>query len=223
MAKSNVRALRKHMGMNDKEFGEALNVTSGAVRMWESGKALMGEDRINDLFRVARDKQVEVSTDWLFSGKGDEPGWVGSAEPIRRYQPRPPRQEQSMISDTIPVKSSADNGDGSVTIGPALEHAQRPRNLIGREGAYGLFISNDDMAPVFRYGDIVWVDPILPPARDSEVVVEGRDRTAAIGTLTMLNREAVTVEVLKPERRKIEMEREADTKVHRIVGKEARR
>jgi phage repressor protein C with HTH and peptisase S24 domain len=142
MAKSNVRALRKHMGMNDKEFGEA---------------------------------------------------------------------------------HSADNGDGSVTIGPALEHAQRPRNLIGREGAYGLFISNDDMAPVFRYGDIVWVDPILPPARDSEVVVEGRDRTAAIGTLTMLNREAVTVEVLKPERRKIEMEREADTKVHRIVGKEARR
>jgi hypothetical protein len=45
---------------------------------------------------------------------------------------------------------------------------------------------------------------------------------ATIGTLLVYGKDKITIEVLQPERRKIELSRD-EAKVHRIVGKEARR
>ena len=127
------------------------------------------------------------------------------------------------MTETIPVKSSIDNGDGSITIGAELERAQTPRNLAGRPGAYGLFVPNDDMAPALRYGDIAWVDPVLPAAVDSEVVVEGQDGSVAIGTLVSYTRDKWVVALLRPEVRRVELARAEWRTAHRVVGKEARR
>jgi Peptidase S24-like len=126
------------------------------------------------------------------------------------------------MAGTIPVRAALDNGDGSITISGELERAVAPRNLAGRDGAYGLFVPNDDMAPALRYGDIAWVDTLLPPGRDMEVVVEGPGGEATIGTLLVYGKDKITIEVLQPERRKIELSRD-EAQVHRIVGKEARR
>jgi transcriptional regulator with XRE-family HTH domain len=222
--KTNVRHLRKQLGMNDAELGKELGVSPGAVRMWESGKAVIGEERVDHLLKIARAKQVEISPDFLFAGEGPEPEWYGQ-DNFRRHKPRIPFTpvQEEQVKETIPVKASLDNGDGSITISGELEKAQAPRNLAGREGAYGLFIPNDDMAPALRYGDIAWVDTMLPPARDSEVVVEGSDGTASIGTLVAYTRDKIVIEIMRPEPHKIEINRAERPNVHRIVGKETRR
>jgi DNA-binding transcriptional regulator YiaG len=220
--KDNVRALRKHLGLNDVQFGQLLGVTGGAVRMWESRGTTPTEERLFDILRIARERGVEVSLEFLLAGNGPAPEW--KHVDLRRRKPRPyvRRDDGTSIAETIPVKSALDNGDGSITISGEIERAVAPRNLAGREGSYGLFVPNDDMAPVFRYGDIVWVDTMLPPARDSEVVVEGHEGEATIGTLVVYGKDKITIEVLQPEHRRIELSR-AEAKVHRIVGKEARR
>jgi transcriptional regulator with XRE-family HTH domain len=221
--KGNLRALRKHLGQNDVEFGKLLGVTPGAVRMWESGKSVPSEDRVDELLRIARNKHIDLDPSFLFSGKGEAPEWFGQ-DNFRRHRPRAPFRPsvEEPAVEMIPVKATLDNGDGSITISDEIERAAAPRNLAGRSGAYGLFVPNDDMAPLLRYGDVAWVDTLLPPGRDMEVVVESPDGTAAIGTVAMLTKDKIVLEVWQPERHKIELNR-AEAKVHRIVGKEARR
>jgi len=222
--KTNIRRGRKHLGLNDIELGAKLGVTGGAVRMWESGQSVPADDRILDFIKIAKENHVEVSLEYLLTGEGDAPDW--SQDNFRHHKPRQNRRYEGVsvpTAETIPVKTALDNGDGSITITGEMERASTPRNLVGREGAYGLFIPNDDMSPLFRYGDIVWVDTTLPPARDSEVIVEGPDGTAVIGTLVEYGKEKLTIEVMKPQpHTKIEMSR-SEASVHRISGKESRR
>lgn len=220
--KDNIRHLRKQLDLNDVEMGEMVGVSGGAVRMWESGQATPTDERLAELIKIAKGKSITVSPEFLLTGKGDCPEW--NQDNFRRHRPRAPFKpgEGTDMAETIPVKASLDNGDGSITISGEMERAVAPRNLVGREGAYGLFVPNDDMAPVFRYGDIVWVDTMLPPARDSEVVVEGPEGEATIGTLVVYGRDKITIEVLRPEPHRIEISR-SEAKVHRIVGDEKRR
>lgn len=220
--KDNIRRLRKSMDMNDVQLGGELGVSGGAVRMWESGQSTPTDERLQDLLSLARERKIDISPEFLLSGKGDEPNW--SQDNFRPHRPRTVtrRDEGAFVAETIPVKAALDNGDGSITISGEMERAVAPRNLVGREGAYGLFVPNDDMAPVFRYGDIIWVDTMLPPARDSEVVVEGPEGEATIGTLVVYGKDKITIEVLQPKPHRIDLSR-GEAKIHRVVGKENRR
>jgi DNA-binding transcriptional regulator YiaG len=216
--KGKVRLLRKEMGLNDVQLAEKLGITGGAVRMWESGLSVPTDRRLEALLRLARDNGIDITPGFLLAGEGTGPEWTQGN--VRPHRPR--TAVRPSVAGTIPVKAALDNGDGSITISGEIERAVAPRNLVGREGAYGLFVPNDDMAPALRYGDIAWVDTMLPPARDSEVVVEGPEGAAAIGTLVAYGKDKLTIEVLQPERRRIELSR-SEARVHRIVGKEARR
>jgi transcriptional regulator with XRE-family HTH domain len=223
--KTNIRALRKHMGHNDVEFGKELGVSPGAVRMWESGKAVPSDERIDHLVKIAKDNNIDIDPEFLFAGKGEEPGWV-SENNFRRHRPRAPfmpaQHGDIAVVDTIPVKAAIDNGDGSITINGEIERVQAPRNLAGRAGAYGVYVPNDDMAPALRYGDIAWVDTLMPPGRDMEVLIEGPDGTAAIGTLVSMTKDEIVIETLRPKPKQTTIAR-SEARIHRIVGKEARR
>lgn len=220
--KKNIRLVRNEAGETDDEFGRHFGVTGGAVRMWESGQSTPTDPRCEDILKFARENEVEITAEFLLTGKGEGPDWSQDNHP-RQHKPRIPyRSEASSMADMIPVRLSVDNGDGSITISGEMERSVAPRNLVNREGSFGVFIPNDDMAPVFRYGDIAWVDSSLPPVRDSEVIVEGPDGTAAIGTLVLYTKDKITIEILRPEPHRVELDR-AETRVHRIVGKESRR
>ena len=142
--------------------------------MWVSGKSVPSDERIDHLVKVSKDNNIEINPEFLFAGKGEEPGWV-SENNFRRHRPRAPftpdQYGEVAVVDTIPVKAAIDNGDGSITIDGEIERVQAPRNLAGRAGAFGIYVPNDDMAPALRYGDIAFVDTLMPPGRDMEVLI----------------------------------------------------
>jgi phage repressor protein C with HTH and peptisase S24 domain len=62
------------------------------------------------------------------------------------------------------------------------EHAPRPLRLIGRSGVYALYTLGESMTPVFRSGDIVYVDAESEPGPGDYLVFESTrfvgDRTS---------------------------------------------
>jgi hypothetical protein len=110
-----------------------------------------------------------------------------------------------------------------------IERIPAPPALSERERAYALFTPNNAMAPAFRYGDIAWIDPMMPYAPDTEAVfykaggqAEGSE-TAILATLVAFDDMYWTIEVLKPEPVQIKLARQDWPSCQRVVGKTARR
>lgn len=47
----------------------------------------------------------------------------------------------------------------------------RPEPLLSVKGGYGYFVFNDEMAPVYNIGDLLLVDPTLPPRPGDDVLI----------------------------------------------------
>jgi transcriptional regulator with XRE-family HTH domain len=104
----NVRALRKHLGLNSDQLGALLGVKGGAIRNWEAGSASPGEDRLHAIVRIARERGVDVDLAYLITGIGPEPEWRRTSTRPRR--PHPPR-----------IRLDAAPAEASVTVsGPGL-------------------------------------------------------------------------------------------------------
>jgi transcriptional regulator with XRE-family HTH domain len=94
--KGNVRALRKHLGLNSEQLGALLGVKGGAIRNWEAGSASPGEDRLGVLVNIARGRGVAVDLAYLISGVGPEPEW-------RRTSARPRRLDAAPAEASVTV------------------------------------------------------------------------------------------------------------------------
>lgn len=64
--KNRVKELRKHLGMSQCEFAEAIGVSRNYVSLVENGERNLSE---NTVWRIA--KEFDVSEDWLMNGTGE--------------------------------------------------------------------------------------------------------------------------------------------------------
>lgn len=72
----------------------------------------------------------------------------------------------------IPVYAAAQAGNGHeiVTVDP-IDWVKTPEPLARVKGGYGLLVVSDSMEPKYEAGDIVLVNPHLPPTRETNVVL----------------------------------------------------
>jgi transcriptional regulator with XRE-family HTH domain len=232
-----IRKIRTDLGLSSEAFGKRIGpqgVTGSAVRSWEA----TGNITTENLAAVAAVAGVNV--DYLISGR--EVAYSRRSDPARRVIYNDPVvSERAAVADDnlIPIYSASDAGAGCIMLNneAILERVHGPRSLWGRVGAYGVFVPTDAMKPVFRTGDVIWVDPLLPPTADAEVLLcedaepasfarsVANHMTSArrmICTLVAYDDNQWTVETLKPEVKRQSLPR-AGWRAYRIVSKDARR
>ena len=90
----------------------------------------------------------------------------------------------------IPLYGSAEGGIGSdiTNMDRAIDHIDRPSFLLSASSAYAVYVVGDSMAPRFRSGEIVYVDPAVPIRRGTDCVVQ----IAEDGVLTAIIKEYVS-------------------------------
>lgn len=208
---------------NTEAFGSVIDVSGAAVRLWQSGKGVPSYDNL----RLISDK-FGVSLDWLAHGTGEPPRGIDMASSPHE-SPFHGGAAMTNTMETLDVLATRSGGGPYMYLATnaVIEKIPMPSILIGRTNAKGIFVSNNAMAPAFRYGDTAWVDPILPPAEDHEVVIfgpeDGEEQKIIIATLVSFDESKWMVETLKPEHRQFELDRKDWPTCQRIVGKNARR
>jgi phage repressor protein C with HTH and peptisase S24 domain len=131
----------------------------------------------------------------------------------------------------LPVFGSVEGGGGAVIVSSEpVDFVRRPAPLAQVKDGYAILVSGESMVPAFEPGDTVLVHPHLPPVRDCDVVLYGRDRDDnEVVTIKRLVRSSTKEWYLrqwnppaggKPE---FTLPRKDWPKCHRIVGKYSRR
>ncbi|MFM2092088.1 MAG: hypothetical protein RLZZ127_2577 [Planctomycetota bacterium] len=82
----------------------------------------------------------------------------------------------------LPVLGFARAGEEGFFIenGTVQRYVERPWFLIGRSESYSVYVSDDSMEPVFRHGQLLYVDPGLPVGKEDDVVVQLKDGQAFV-------------------------------------------
>ncbi len=62
---------------------------------------------------------------------------------------------------------------------PSKSLVYRPPDLIGVEGAYGVYVNGDSMRPRFKHGELIYVNPAKPVSSGDDVVIQLDDGRAS--------------------------------------------
>lgn len=156
-----IKNARARRGLSQQQLADQLGVTAQAISQFENDKSTPNYERLEVLRSVLGPEIME--------GESDEP-----AED--RFAPVVIPGRQLVAPELMPVYAAAAGGEGHtiVTIDP-IEHVKRPAVLENVRNGYGLLLTGESMVPVFRPGDIALVHPHLPPRRETEVVLYGRE------------------------------------------------
>lgn len=167
---------------------------------------------------------LQTTEAWLLRGDGDN----AAVEPQRTkgFTPTIIPGNQLVSNDKkLPVYAAARGGEGHhiITFDP-VDYLKMPAVLQDVKGGYGLLLTGDSMVPAYWPGDMALVNPNLPAARDTDVVLyhtpqfDQGEVEAIIKRLVGVNDRDWTLEQYRPE--KTFKESRADWPVcHRVVGK----
>jgi phage repressor protein C with HTH and peptisase S24 domain len=130
--------------------------------------------------------------------------------------------------DALPLYASAEGGDGAMILSAEpIDYEPRPSFLENAKDAYMMLVSGDSMAPAYKPGERVLVDPRLGPIRDEPAIFYAVN--AELGKTRVLIKEFVRqtathwlVRQFNPAK-EIELAKAEWSKAHRVVGKFTRR
>jgi phage repressor protein C with HTH and peptisase S24 domain len=127
----------------------------------------------------------------------------------------------------FPIYPATMGGSGHVLITfDPLEYVERPAMLQHVSDAYGVLVVGESMVPAFRPGDVAWVNPRLPPMRDTDVVLfhepPSGESECMIKQLNNWNGQDWVLEQFNPPKEFTASRAEWRT-CHRVVGKQSRR
>lgn len=101
---------------------------------------------------------------------------------------------------------------------PPVDWTGMPAILERVEGAYGLFVFEDSMHPMFKHGQTMWVHPHQPPAPgDGVIIVKNGDAEVIVKELVRRTQAALTVRQYNPAR-DFEIPISECRLIHRVVG-----
>lgn len=115
--------------------------------------------------------------------------------------PALPSEPPAPPSRDLPVLGHAEaGGDGAFfDNGTPQALIERPCFLIGNRRAYALYVNGDSMEPVFAHGHLLYVNPLRPPARLDDVVVQLTDGQAFVKRLLGRDGDMLVVHQFNPE------------------------
>ncbi|WP_439815939.1 XRE family transcriptional regulator [Zavarzinia sp. CC-PAN008] len=120
----------------------------------------------------------------------------------------------------LPVCGAARGGSDALFVdqGRPLEWTWRPPPLGGVGNAFAVYAVGDSMEPKFRAGDLLFLNPNLPPVRDAYVVVECTDTEAYVKQFVRHAGDGITLREFRPEEREFTLPLARVKAVYRVVG-----
>jgi phage repressor protein C with HTH and peptisase S24 domain len=125
---------------------------------------------------------------------------------------------QSSVRD-LPVLGHARAGmEGFFTDNGAIQgYVERPWFLLGRPDSYACYVSDESMYPVYRHGELLYVDPIRPVGRDDDVIIELSDGQAFVKRFVRRTGDEILCKQFNPEK-DIAYDARAVKAVHLVVA-----
>lgn len=207
----NLKAERKAAKLTQAALAEKAGVPQSIISEIESGK----RQSTGALPEIAQAIGIPVAR--------LDPRFGAPGEAI--YKPPPVFMNER---DTMPVYASAEGGDGAVIISTAeIDRVLRPYTLEGVTEAYAILITGESMIPAYEPGDYAWVNPRLPPMRDTDCVLyelngETGEARATIKRLIKWTPTQWNLRQWNP-RKDFSLDRAKWNRHHRVVGNFRRR
>lgn len=165
--------------------------------------------------------------------------YANEVDVIRRFfqeasEPEEPANGQRVIPGDalvgrrdLPIYASAEGGEGSIILDyEPVDHVKRPLPLESVRGGYGLIVTGESMIPACRPGDILLLNPHMPP-RVEDIVVLFRlfrsDTLASVKEYRGATDKAWRVRRYHPKEEDFSLPREEWQQCHVSVGKYSRR
>lgn len=127
--------------------------------------------------------------------------------------------EPVFYTDDLPIVGQARGGEQGFFFdnGVVQGYASRPKNLLKVQRAYAVYMSGSSMEPRYYSGELLYVNPVKPPAVGDYVVIELRDGQGFVKRLLRRTQKAVVVQQLNPPK-EIEFSPNDIKGIHLIVG-----
>ena len=203
-----IKAAREARSMSQAGLAEAIGISQVAIKKIEAGQTLKSKymPEIEAFLRLGTYKVRE--------------------QPDGGTYKEPPRFMNAV--DTMPVYASAEGGNGHfIVTTDEIDRVPRPYTLEGITDAYAILITGESMVPAYEPGDYAWVNPRLPPQRDTDCILYSIDdvtgeSNATIKRLLSWDARAWKLRQYTPAK-EFPLERGVWTKHHRVVGNFRRR
>lgn len=219
---SRIKTARQARGLTQQQVADHFGIRRVSVTQWESDTTTPTVERLSELAML-----LGVTPEWLLSQTGAGPAIVEESPRMKGMKPVIiPGDQLVHPSKRLPIYAAAMGGNGhSIVTFEEIDNVKMPTILENVRGGYGILITGDSMVPAYRPSDIGLINPNLPPARDTDVILYHRppiwqsgEEEAIIKHLVGMNDREWRLEQYNPAQ--IFTEHRSDWPIcHRVVGK----
>ena len=169
--------LREDPSKKQSALAEACGVTRASVSDWISGKS----KTLKPENLVAAADYLGVELRWLANGTGPKHSIYRITEAPAKFEIREPENVEvgPNIRGSVPLVSWVAAGDfepASDPFEPGVAEDWFPCPVSHSKYTYALRVRGDSMAPEYKDGEIIFVDPMLEPKHGDDVIVKLIDR-----------------------------------------------
>lgn len=218
---ANVIAARTKKGWSQTKLAKRIGVSQQTIDKIENGKSKTSRY----IARIAAALDVEP-------GHLD-PDYVLAPQEVEEPSTMAVRPQPVLISasERMPVYASAEgsNGDGALILEvDPIEYVPKPQPLENVRNAYGILIEGESMEPAYEAGDTAWINPVLGPRRNTDVILYVNDdmgsgeKRAVIKRLVTWNDTHWTLRQYNPPK-DFQLPRDPWRVCHRVIGKLSKR
>jgi len=212
-----IRERRRELGLTQAELGERVGMKQQSIQSVEDGKA----QRPRKLREIAR--ALRTSEAFLLGETSNDEGPLEERLSLTPNASEP--HPVPLMSRTIPILGRGAGGvDGMFVLnGEKVGEVRAIPPLEQVPNAYAVYVFGDSMEPRFSSGEIVYVDPVRPPRRGDDVVVQlkaERDGDPPAGYIKRFLRQTadqVVLQQFNPEQ-EVTFPAERVFRIHVIVG-----
>ena len=223
-----VHDLRLERGERQHEFAKAVGVSQATVSRWEKGRNKPSRDEARSIEELAGRPLAAPPAGLRDQGADPQPWHSVQQPPTVPLMVRDggPTQPSLIYSEHIPppginplgILGHGEGGNDGLFLdnGTPQGFTARPDYLAGATQAYAIFVHNDSMEPRYYHGEMLYVDPTLPPRPGDFVVVQTADDRAFVKRLKRRTQDLIVVEQFNPPK-DIRFPG-SNTQIHSIVG-----
>lgn len=161
-----VKERREALGMSQEDLAAAANTSQGTIDKIENNRSLRSR------FLPAVFNALNLPLDMLAKSTASEVQFKSLAA---NQATQPIISKTELVGDAdLPIFASARGGlieDSMIITSEPIDHVKRPSPLATVRGAYGVYVIGDSMSPVYEQGDLILVNPHLPPRPGDDVIL----------------------------------------------------
>ncbi|HET7411646.1 MAG TPA: helix-turn-helix domain-containing protein [Pararhizobium sp.] len=208
-----IKEMREQRGVTQEQLAEMVEPQTSAAQIskLESGKLGL---KLDWMVRIARALGCEPE-DLITKRLPLDPLPGGEAA-------RGPKVDEPNRLDMLPVRSAARGGpDQEMFLGDPIDHVPRPHYLKNVRDAYSVYTVGWSMVPMYRPGQLLYVNPHKPPQPGRGVVVTKQTDAVVIKEFVReMPDGSIELREYQPKPRTFTVRREEIRHIHAVVGSE---